>query len=177
MRKINYFLKLRIFKFIDLFYYPFRKWIPLHTFLYAACGGFNTALDITCFWIGYHFIFNKQDVSLHYITLSPHTASLFLAFSISFCSGFYLNRYIVFKESGLSKKGQLYRYILVNFCCICLNYIFLKFLVEFLHLYPTPSKFIATIFVVFFSYFSQTYFFFVPARASKVAPGGDQMLK
>jgi putative flippase GtrA len=160
MQKTHQYIRSKIFYFFDLVYPPFKKWMPLHTFRYAACGGFNTALDIFLFSFSYHFIFKKQNVNLHFITLSPHIASLFLAFSISFCTGFYLNRYIVFKESGLSRKSQLSRYVIVNITCICLNYAILKILVDRLGFFPTVSKIMATILVVFFSYFSQTYFFF-----------------
>jgi len=166
MQKIHSYIRGKIFDFIDRFYPPFKKWMSLHTFRYAACGGFNTALDICLFSFSYHFIFKKQNVNLHFITLSPHVASLFLAFSISFCTGFYLNRYVVFKESGLSRKSQLSRYIIVNITCIFLNYAILKILVDYLGFFPTVSKIMATIVVVFFSYFSQTYFFF-PARIKK----------
>jgi putative flippase GtrA len=160
MRKVHDFIRRTIFNVIDLFYMPFKKWMPLHTFRYAACGGGNVVFDITLFSFCYNFIFKKQNLHLGAYTLSPHIASLALSFSISFCTGFYLNRYIVFKESGLSKRGQLSRFIMVNAICILLNVIFLKVLVDWLGIYPTPSKIIATVFIACFSYFSQTHFFF-----------------
>lgn len=171
MKKIHQFLRRKILEFIDLFYTPFKKRIPLHTFRYAACGGFNTALDICLFTISYNFIFRKQNLSTPFITLSPPIASLLLAFSISFTTGFYLNRYVVFQQSGLSRRGQLSRYILVNLVCIILNYVFLKILIDYIGFYPTFSKIIATAFVVFFSYFSQTYFFFrIPQKKPSPQP-------
>jgi putative flippase GtrA len=160
MFKVHDLLRQTIFSFIDIFYYPFRKWVPLHTFRYAACGGGNTLFDILLFTICYNFIFKKQDFHIGLFTLSPYIASLFLSFSISFCSGFYLNRYIVFKESGLKKSVQLYRFIAVNILCIILNTIFLKFFVGYLGLYPTVAKIIATIIIVIISYLLQTHFFF-----------------
>jgi putative flippase GtrA len=149
-----------IFNIIDFFYGPFKKWIPLHTFRYAACGGGNTVFDILLFTICYNFIFKKQNFHIAHTTLSPYIASLFLSFSISFCSGFYLNRYIVFKESGLRKSVQLYRFIAVNIICIVLNTIFLKFFVGYLGLYPTIAKVIATVIIAIISYLVQTHFFF-----------------
>ena len=160
MRKVHNFIRHGILNFIDLFYKPFKKWMPLHTFRYAACGGSNTVFDILLFSFSYNFIFKKHNIDLGFYTLSPHIASQMLSFSISFCTGFYLNRYVVFKESGLSKRGQLSRFMMVNAICILLNLVFLKLLVDVMGLYPTPAKIIATIFIVFFSYYSQTHFFF-----------------
>ena len=160
MRKIHQYIRETILKAIDFFYTPFKKYIPLHTFRYAACGGGNTVLDIFLFSLSYNFIFKKHDVSLGLFTLSPHIASLFLALSISLPSGFYLNRYIVFQQSGLRRRSQFARYIMVTTICIFLNYVFLKLFVDYLGFYPTPAKIITTLLVVIFSYTSQTYIFF-----------------
>jgi len=149
-----------IFNFIDFFYGPFKKWIPLHTFRYAACGGGNTAFDIVLYSVCYNLIFKKQDFHMAQITLSSHIASLFLSFPISFCTGFYLNRYIVFKESGLRRSIQLYRFIAVNILCIVLNIVFIKIFVEYLYFYPTVAKVTATIIIAVISYMVQTHFFF-----------------
>ncbi len=160
MKNLHHLIRRYIINIINLFYKPFRRIIPLQTFKYAVCGGSNTALDICLFTISYNFIFKKHDFHIGQITMSPHVASLILAFSISFTTGFYLNRYIVFQQSGLTRKRQLARFITVNIICIFLNYVLLKIFVEHLGIYPTPSKIIATMFVVIFSYFSQTYIFF-----------------
>ncbi len=140
--------------------------MPLQTFRYAACGGANTALDISLFSIAYNFIFKGHLVTLGFFTLSPHIAALFSALSISLPTGFFLNRYVVFQESGLNGRSQLQRYILVVVICIFFNYALLKFFVDYLGWYPTPSKILTTIIVVVFSYSSQTYYFF-RARGEK----------
>ena len=160
MIKVHQWIRGAIFKFVDLFYRPFKNWIPLHTFRYAACGGGNTLFDILLFTTCYNFVFKKRDFHIGYITLSPYMASLFLSFSISFCSGFYLNRYIVFKESGLKRSAQLYRFIAVNILCILLNALFLKIFVGYIGLYPTIAKVIATLLIAVISYLMQTHFFF-----------------
>jgi len=160
MIKIHNFIRRCIFAIIDVFYNPFKKIMPLQTFRYAACGGGNTVFDITLFSVCYNLILKKQPVYLGFYTLSPHIAALAMSFSVSFCTGFYLNRFIVFKESGLSKRAQLSRFLILNIICICLNFIFIKIFVDYLGMYPTPSKIVATIIIVFFSYFSQTHFFF-----------------
>ncbi len=160
MRKTHESIRRAILRLIDIFYPPFKKIFSLQTFRYAACGGVNTLLDISLFSISYNFVFKKQLVSLGFTTLSPHIASLFLALSISLPTGFYLNRYVVFQESGLKRRHQLLRYVMVVAICICLNYVFLKIFVDYLGWYPTPSKILTTAIVVVFSYVSQTYYFF-----------------
>jgi putative flippase GtrA len=160
MRKLHRALRHFILSFIDFFYKPFKKVMPLQTFRYAAAGGFNTLFDITLFSLSYHYIFKKQDVHIASITLSPHIAALFFAFCFSLPSGFYLNRYIVFQQSGLKSHHQLMRYILVVLVCVLLNFLFLKLFVDYFGWYATPSKILTTVLVIVFSYTSQTYYFF-----------------
>lgn len=160
MKSVHHHIRRAILSWIDFFYKPFKKHLPLHTFRYAACGGANTLLDICLFTISYNIIFKKHDVFFLFVTLSPHIASLFLAQCISIPTGFYLNRYVVFQQSGLNAKSQLARYLIVTGICVLLNYLFMKVLVDYLGLYPTPSKIITTLLVIVFSYTSQTYWFF-----------------
>lgn len=145
---------------IDLFYPLFRKVMPLQTFRYAACGGFNTALDILIFFISYNYIYDKQLVHLGNIAISPHIASFLTAFCITFPIGFYFSRYVVFTASNLRGRVQLGRYLLLVMACIALNYMFIKIFVEQLHIYPTVAKIFTTIIVVTFSYFTQKHFTF-----------------
>ncbi|HEX3079533.1 MAG TPA: GtrA family protein, partial [Puia sp.] len=145
----------------DFFYPPFRKFIPLQTFRYAACGGFNTVLDIFVFFVSYNFILQKQILHIgSIISLKPHVASFIISFFISFPTGFMLNRYIVFPGSNLHGRVQLFRYFLLVLICIILNYFFIRLFVERFHLYPTVSKIITTAIVVSFSYLTQKNFTF-----------------
>ena len=141
--------------------YPFFSGImDRTTFRYAACGGSNTVFDLFLFFVFYNFVLQKQNVDLMVITVSPHIASYLLAFLISFPTGFYLNKTIVFQESYLRGRIQLFRYLLTVCLSLLLNYVFLKFFVEQMHFYPTISKFITTFFVVGVSFISQKYFSF-----------------
>jgi putative flippase GtrA len=160
MRKIHDGTRQTILQLIDLFYPLFKRFFSLQTFRYAACGGVNTLLDIGLFSFNYNFVFKKQNVVVGAFTVSPHIAALFLAFCVSLPVGFYLNRYVVFQQSGLKGHHQLQRYLLVVLMCIGLNYVFLKIFVEHLHWYPTVSKIVTTCIVIVFSYVSQTFFFF-----------------
>jgi putative flippase GtrA len=160
MKQIHHSLRQVILSIIDFFYKPFKKYIPLQTFRYAASGGANTVFDISLFSIAYNFIFKKQNFVIGHFTISPHIAALIFAFCFSLPSGFFLNRYVVFQESGLKGRSQLIRYLIVVFICIIFNYLLLKLFVEYFGWYPTPSKILTTFLVIIFSYSSQTYFFF-----------------
>jgi putative flippase GtrA len=149
-----------ILAFIDLFYPLFQRVMPLQTFRYAACGGFNTMLDILIFFVCYNYIFDKEIVRAGRIAISPHIAAFLLSFVVTFPVGFYLSRYVVFTESNLRGRTQLTRYFLLVLACIALNYMFLKLFVEQLHIYPTISKIITTGIVVAFSYLTQKHYTF-----------------
>ena len=164
MQKLHFFVRNFILKTVDLFYPLFRRLMPLQTFRYAACVGFNTALDIGLFFISYNFILMKQPVHLGYLTIAAHIASFLMSFIITFPSGFYLSRYVVFQETSVAKAHQLDKYFMVVISCLVLNYIFLKIFVDSFGWYPTPSKIVTTFFVVAFSYFSQKNFTFKPVK-------------
>ena len=149
-----------ILRFIDVFYPLFRRFMPLQTFRYAACGGVNTMLDILIFFISYNFIFRKEVVHIGSIAISPHIAAFLAAFCVTFPVGFYLSRYVVFSESNIRGRVQLFRYFLLVLGCIALNYMFLKIFVEQLHIYPTVSKILTTVIVVAFSYLTQKHYTF-----------------
>lgn len=149
-----------IISFIDWFHPPFRKYIPLQTFRYLACGGGNTLLDILLYYISYYYILKEQIVHLGFIAVSPYIAAFLMAFCISFPTGFWLMRSIVFTGSKLRGRVQLFRYFLLVGVCILLNYAFLKLFVEQWGLYPIPAKIFTTVIVVLFSYVTQKHFTF-----------------
>ena len=145
---------------IDFVYIPFRKFMPIQTFRYAACGGGNTLLDIFLFFISYNYILQKKIVYTPAGPVSAHIAAFLMSFAVSFPTGYLLNRFIVFPGSILRGRIQLFRYFLLVLVCVYLNYIFIKLFVEYFHIYPTISKILTTVIVVSFSYFTQKYFTF-----------------
>lgn len=157
-------MRKKIIAFIDFFYPPFRKFMPLQTFRYAVCGVSNMILDIIIYFISYNFILHKKILNLGFIAFEPYTAALWMAFCISFPTGFVLSKYIVFNSSQLRGRIQLFRYILIVGINLILNYSILKLLVEAMHFYPTIARIFATGFVVTFSYLSQKHFTFKTAN-------------
>ncbi len=130
--------------------------MPLTTFRYAACGGFNTVFSIFLYFVGNNFIFHKQNVHLGFITLSGEIAPDYLfAIWIAFPVGFYLSRYVVFQESTLHRRVQVFRYLVVIIGNLLLNYICLKFFVQVVHMYNTPAKVATAVIVIIYSYVAQ----------------------
>jgi putative flippase GtrA len=160
MQKLHKYISHFILSVVDWFYPMFQKLMPKQTYRYAACGGFNTVLDIGLFFIAYNYILEKSPVHWGNLIISGHIASFMMSFLVTFPTGFYLSRYVVFQETSVTKREQLGKYFLVVFGCILLNYIFLKIFVDSFGWYPTPSKMLTTVFVVMFSYFSQKNFTF-----------------
>jgi putative flippase GtrA len=163
MLKLHEYIRNMILGVVDLFYPPFKKFMPLQTFRYAACGGFNTVLDISLFFVSYNFILQKRPIHLGWLTIGPHIAAFLIGFCVTFPIGFYLSRYVVFQETSVAKREQLSKYFLVVLGCLFLNYGFLKLFVDLFGWYPTPSKLLTTVFVVAFSYFSQKNYTFKAA--------------
>ncbi len=160
MRKLFIFIGKYISSFIDFFYPPFRKYISLQFFRYAFSGAGNMVFDWVIYFLTYNFIIKKELLHLVFVTLSPHIASLFITFPISLFTGFLLQKYVTFPASQLRGSKQLMRYSLVVVVNLLINYFGLKFFVDIMKFYPTPSKMLVTIFTVIFSYFSQKKFTF-----------------
>jgi len=134
--------------------------MPLKTYRYAVCGGGNLCLDLVLYAIFYNFVFVKQNVDLGFITFSPHIASLFIVFPITFFTGFLLNKYIAFEDSNIKGSVQLLRYWLVAIGAMVISYFSMKFFVEIVGIYPTPSKAITILITVIYSYILQSTYSF-----------------
>ncbi len=156
MQKIHQNIRGLILTIVDAFYPLFKRIMPLQTFRYAACGGFNTLMGIALYYVGYTFIFKEQIVQMGSFALEPHIAADYLfAIWISFPIGFYLSRYVVFQESSLPRRVQVFRYGVVVVGAMGLNYFFLKFFIEIVQLNATVGKVCTNVVVIVFSYISQ----------------------
>lgn len=145
---------------IDRFYFLFKPLMPLKTYRYAVCGGSNLLFDSCLYFVMYNFILDKQNVDLKVVILSPHIAALFIVFPISFSTGFLLNKYISFPDSNLQGRVQLFRYLLVGMGGLILSYICMKFFVDLLGIYPTPSRILTIFITVIYGYIMQSKFTF-----------------
>ena len=140
----------RLTKIVDFFYIrPVRAVIPLQTFRYAICGGVNLGLNWVLYAVLYNFILDKEIVRLGLVV-----------FPITFVTGFWLQKHIAFKYSPLRGRTQLFRYLISVLGSVLLNYLLLKFFVEAVHLYPTPSQAVTSLLIIGYSYLMQKYFTF-----------------
>ena len=157
-----------ITKIIDFFYRPFRKIVPEQLFRYAACGGGNMVLDWVLYFLIYNFVIGHEIVNLQFSifnlqfaqAITPHIATLCIVFPITLLTGFWLQKYVTFKQSDLHGARQLVRYISIVALNLALNYFGLKLCVEVWGWYPTPSKMLITLITVAVSYFGQKYYSF-----------------
>ena len=149
-----------IISVIDFFYPLFKRIVPLQTFRYAACGGFNVVLGFAIFSSLYQFVLEGQIVDVGFYAFEAYSLALLISSGTVFFIGFMLNKYVVFIASNLRGRIQLFRYFLSFISNLTINYVLLKVLVKFLHLHPVMAQVFVTCFVVTLSYFTQQYFTF-----------------
>ncbi len=145
---------------IDFFYPPFQRWFSIHTFRYMASGGITVSTGIIGYFVIFNYILHQKDIHVGEYLITAPIAALLLESLFTFIVGFMLNKYLVFTQSTLVGRIQLFRYATVYGTNILLNYALMKILVEGFLFYPTIAKAIITIILAVFSYFSQKYFSF-----------------
>jgi putative flippase GtrA len=160
--------KKAIIAFIDLFYPPFRRMMPEQTFRYAACGGANTVLAIVVFNLAHQYIFEGENVSVGPLVIKSYNAALFLSFCISFIIGFLLMKFVVFVDSNLRGRIQLFRYLVTYFVNLVLSYLLMKFFIEFAKINAMVAQLITTVVVIAVSYLSQKHFSFKVKTEAKL---------
>ena len=146
---------------IDVFYVPpLRRLMTRQVFRYAVCGVLNVVLGWVLFYISNHYVIAGRWFDFGVITVAPHTAALYSIVPLTFAAGFYLNRNVAFTRSPLRTRTQLVRYLISWLGALALNHLLLKFFVETLHVWSTPSQVLTTPFVVVYSYLMQKYYTF-----------------
>ncbi len=168
MRKIFEIIGNWIRRMIDFFYPPFRKYMTLQFFRYGVTGVANMVFDWVLYFLVFHFVLQKNMLHLGFVTFSSHIAAMLIVFPVTFFTGFLLQKYVTFNSSKLKGRTQITRYLTVVLANLLLNYTGLKLLVDFMGVFPTPSKMIVTLITTIFSYFSQKKYTF------KLAPNPIQ---
>ncbi len=152
-------------RFIDHFYVaPFKHLFSPRIFRYAVCGVGNMALDLVWYFLIYHYVVAERFIDLGFVVVSPHVASLVVVFPITFFTGFWLNRNVVFDVAQFGQGRQLMRYALSVVGSIVVNYLCIKLFVEVCHIWPTPAKALTTVVSVVYSYLAGRYFAFGEKR-------------
>ena len=132
----------------------------LQTFRYAASGGANTLLGFLVYFISYEYIFKGKVFHFNFYAFKAHSAALFTSFCFTFPIGFFMAKYVVFNDSKMKGRIQLFRYFMICMFNLALNFILLKILVEKAHVYPVLAQVLTTTIVILFSYLAQRHFSF-----------------
>ena len=145
--------------FLDIFYPLFARLLDRQTYYYAACGGSNLVSSWFLFYLCFQFLFEKRifNISLAANTyvVSAYTLSSILCFLIAFTLGFLLNKYVVFTDSKLMGRVQLFRYGVSALFSWLGNYLLLKICIEGLSFYPSIANVISSAAMVVVAYFLQ----------------------
>lgn len=149
-------------RFLDLFYPLVSKLFDKTTYYYAACGAGNLVLSWVLFFLFYQFVFEKKLLYIKQIdfVFTPYTLSAFMCFIISFSIGFMLMKYVVFTQSELKGRIQLFRYGLSAVVTSGANWVLLKSFIEIFEFYPSVANVISTCLIVVISYLIQRNFTF-----------------
>lgn len=147
-------------KVVDWFYWKPFRFIPKQTFRYLICGAFNWIISTVVYAVSYNFLFQKQDLNLGFVVISPHIAALGIQLPVTFLIGFWLQKNISFKSSPLKSGTQLFRYLLTSLMALLITYGCMKLFVEVCHIYPTLSNIITYMITAVFSFVAQKYFTF-----------------
>ena len=145
---------------IDFFYPPFRRLMNLQTFRYAAAGSGNTLLGLIIYFISFKYVFFEKTFHFSFYAFEGHIAALFLSFFFFFPVGFFMSKYVVFSDSFMKGRVQLFRYFLVCMFNLFINYLLLKILVEKFQVYPVFAQIMTIAIVILFSYVAQRNFSF-----------------
>ena len=161
---------------IDFCHKPFSRWIPAQTFRYLACGGGNTVLGLLIYSIVFVHILHQKDLTVLGFPVTARVAALFIGFCINFPLGFVLSSYIVFPESQIHGRVQLFRYAMATATFLLLAYVLTKF---FAICIPLVRADIANIFVslvtAVLSYLSQRFFTFKITKEEDKEPVEEEV--
>lgn len=147
-----------------LYVKPLRRIVPCETFRYAVCGGLNLVLGWIIYTLVFRYVIAGRYLDLGFVVMSPHIATLFIQFPVTFLTGFWLNRNVTFSLSTLSGGTQLFRYVLQNAGAFLLSYLLMKLFVEAVHLYAPLAKPVTDAVVVVYSYLTARFFTFRTSR-------------
>lgn len=157
-----------ILPIIDFFYPPFRRLMNLQTFRYAASGGGNMLLGFLVYFLSYRFLFHEKEFHFGFYAFKGHIAALIISFIVTFPVGFFMSKYVVFSDSRMKGRIQLFRYLMICLFNLALNYLLLKIFVEKLNIYPVLAQIITTCIVVVFSYIAQRNFSFKASAEEEI---------
>jgi putative flippase GtrA len=128
---------------------------------YFFSAGTATVVDVGVYFTTYNYVLRKTDIPfIGPLVLTAPMLSLVVSYSCGLVTNFVITRWLVFSESDLRKRDQLFRFIQVALFVLFLNYLFMKLLVQGLEWYPTISRITSALSIGVLSYlFHKNYSF------------------
>jgi putative flippase GtrA len=127
-------------------------------FVLSAGSGF--LVDVICFYLFYHNIFEQKYYDVLGMHLRNFTLSLAVSFFIGVMVNFLMTRYIVFTESKSSFSKQFFRFTGVAVIGFFANQFLLEIMVNKLNMYPPVARPLAALSLFFASFFIHKAFSF-----------------
>jgi len=128
---------------------------------YFFSAGTATVVDVSVYFTTYNYILRKTDIPfIGPFVLTAPMLSLVVSYSCGLFTNFFITRKLVFSESDLRGRKQLFRFVQVALLGLFMNYLFMKILVQVLEWYPTISWVISALSIGVMSYlFHKNYSF------------------
>lgn len=148
--------------FLDLFYPLVSRIFDKTTYYYAVAGTTNLVLGWILFWTLEHVVIVKKTMPLPIIDHPIHSYTFIAAACgvFSFAFGFLMMRFVVFTESQLRGRVQLFRYGLSALISATVNWLLIKLMVDTFAWNASLCNVFASVVVVTISYFLQRKFSF-----------------
>ncbi|QKJ29276.1 GtrA family protein [Mucilaginibacter mali] len=127
-------------------------------FVLSAGTGF--VVDITCFYLFYHNIFEQKYYRVLGMNLRNFTVSLAVSFFLGVLVNFLMTRYIVFTQSKTSFSKQFFRFTAVAIIGFFANQALLELFVNKMNFYPPVARPVAALSLFFASFFIHKAFSF-----------------
>ena len=123
-------------------------------------AGVAFLVDVLIYYFLVNFIFGNGKVYFFGKLHSPNNLSLTISYSIGVVVNFLITKYAVFTESRLKGRKQFLRFIGVAALGFFANYALLRFFIEYLDFYPTPSRIASALSLGVVSFFVHKFFTF-----------------
>lgn len=138
-----------------------RRFLDHKVIRYFFAAGIATVVDISVYYTTYHHILRKTDIPfIGPLVITAPIASLIASYSCGLMTNFSISKYMVFTESNIRGRKQLFRYLQVAAVILVLNYFFMKFLIHILEWYPTVSRIISALSIGVLSFLFHKYYSF-----------------
>lgn len=127
---------------------------------YFVSAGTATGVDVLSYFLAYNFLFKKEGLPVAGIVITAPTLSLAVSYTLGLLTNFMMTKHLVFFESDLHTRKQLFRYVIVALLVLFLNYVLMTFLIRQANWYPTIARACSAVVVGLISFVVHKFFSF-----------------